>query len=70
MRNLIQPIIKEIGTVTRGGMEYHYQTISYGTNHHIHVFRKQAPHLRGMVFESVQDYVRWKNGMHQLDLPL
>ena len=68
MRNLIQPITKERGTIRVGGFDYHMQTISYGSNHHVHVFRKGALHLRGMVFETQQAYEQWKNGMHQLDL--
>jgi hypothetical protein len=70
MRNLIQPIIKEIGTITRGGFEYHYQTISYGSHHHIHVFRKQAPHKRGIVFETRKAFEEWSRGMKQLTLDL
>ena len=69
MRNLIQPITKEVGIITIRGRDYHMQTISYGTQHHVHVFRKGALHLRGMVFETQQAYDQWKNGMHQLDLP-
>jgi hypothetical protein len=44
------------------------QTISYGSRNQVHVFRKGALHLRGMVFETQRDYEQWKNGMHQLDL--
>ncbi len=44
------------------------QTISYGSQHQVHVFRKGALHLRGMVFETQRAYDQWKNGMHQLDL--
>ena len=69
MRNLIQPIVKEHGTITRGGFDYHYQTISYGSQHHVHVFRKQAPHTRGLVFLNTQDYIAWLNNNAQLKLP-
>ena len=69
MRNFIQPIIKEIGTITIRGRDYHMQTISYGSQHQVHVFRKGALHLRGMVFETQALYEQWRNGMHQLDLP-
>ena len=69
MRNLIQPVIKEHGTITRGGFDYHYQTISYGSQHHVHVFRKQAPHKRGLVFLNTQDYIAWLHNNAQQNLP-
>ena len=69
MRNLTQPVTKEVGIVTIRGRDYHMQTIIYGTNHQVHVFVKGALHLRGLVFETQQAYDQWKNGMHQLDLP-
>lgn len=69
MRNLIQPIVKEHGTITRGGFDYHYQTISYGSQHHVHVFRKQAPHKRGLVFLNTKDYIAWLHNSSQLKLP-
>ena len=68
MRNLIQPITKEVGIITIRGRDYHMQTISYGSQHQVHVFRKGALHLRGMVFETQALYDQWRNGMHQLDL--
>jgi hypothetical protein len=68
MRNLIQPITKEVGIITIRGRDYHMQTISYGSQHQVHVFRKGALHLRGMVFNTQLEYEQWKNGMHQLDL--
>lgn len=68
MRNLVQPIIKEHGIITIRGRDFHFQTISYGSNSQVHVFRKGALHLRGMVFETQKAYEQWKNGMHQLDL--
>jgi hypothetical protein len=68
MRSFIQPIIKEVGTITIRGRDYHMQTISYGSNNHVHIFRKGALHLSGMVFETQLAYDQWKNGMHQLDL--
>jgi hypothetical protein len=70
MAELIQPKIKEIGVITRGGFDYHYQTISYGSQHHIHVFRKRAPEKRGVVFTSQQAFEEWRNGMRQLTLNL
>jgi hypothetical protein len=68
MRNLIQPITKEVGIITIRGRDYHMQTISYGSRNQVHVFRKGALHLRGMVFNTQLEYDQWKNGMHQLDL--
>jgi hypothetical protein len=69
MRSFIQPRIKEVGIVTIRGRDFHMQTISYGSQHQVHIFRKGALHLRGMVFETQALYDQWKNGMHQLDLP-
>ena len=69
MRNFIQPIIKEIGTITIRGRDYHMQTISYGSQHHVHVFRKQAPHKRGLVFLNTKDYIAWLNNNAQQNLP-
>ena len=69
MRNLFQPVIKEHGTIRVGGFDYHMQTISYGSQRQVHVFRKNAPHKRGLVFLNAQDYEAWKNNTTQLDLP-
>jgi hypothetical protein len=69
MRSFIQPRIKEVGIVTIRGRDFHMQAISYGSRHQVHIFRKGALHLRGMVFETQALYDQWKNGMHQLDLP-
>jgi hypothetical protein len=69
MRNLIQPVTKEVGTIRKGGFDYHMQVISYGTQHQIYVFRKHAPHKRGLVFRSHSEYMQWKNCTTQLDLP-
>jgi len=69
MRSFIQPRITEVGIVTIRGRDFHMQTISYGSQHQVHIFRKGALHLRGMVFETQALYDQWKNGMHQLDLP-
>ena len=70
MRNLIQPVTKERGTIRVGGFDYHMQTISYGSQHHIHVFRKRAPEKRGVVFESRKAFEEWSRGMRQLTLNL
>jgi hypothetical protein len=69
MRNLIQPITKEIGIIRKGGFDYHMQVISYGSQNQVYVFRKQAPHKRGLVFLNAQDYEAWKNNNAQIDLP-
>jgi hypothetical protein len=69
MRNLFQPVIKEHGIVRVGGFDYHMQTISYGSQRQVHVFRKHAPHKRGLVFQNAQDYEAWKNNTAQLNLP-
>jgi hypothetical protein len=69
MRSFIQPRITEVGIVTIRGRDFHMQTISYGSRYQVHVFRKGALHLRGMVFETQALYEQWRSGMHQLDLP-
>ena len=69
MRNLIQPITKEVGTIRKGGFDYHMQVISYGTQHQIYVFRKHAPHKRGLVFLNTQDYTAWLHNNAQQNLP-
>lgn len=70
MRNLIQPITREIGTIRKGGFDYHMQIISYGSQHQVYVFHKHAPHKRGLVFPTQQAYEQWKNSTTQLELPL
>ena len=60
MRNFTQPIIKEQGTITVRGQDFHLQTISYGTQTHIHVFRKGELHRHGLVFTSEREYAHWK----------
>lgn len=70
MRNLIQPITREIGTIRKGGFDYHMQIISYGSQHQVYVFHKNAPHKRGLVFPTQQAYEQWKNSTTQLELPL
>ena len=60
MRNFTQPTIKEQGTVTVRGQDFHLQTITYGTQTHIHVFRKGELHRHGLVFISEREYAHWK----------
>jgi hypothetical protein len=60
MRNLNTPIVSEQGTVTVRGQDFHLQTISYGTQAHIHVFRKGELHRHGLVFTSQREYQMWK----------
>jgi len=60
MRNLTNPIVSEQGTVEVRGQEYHLQTISYGSQQHVHVFRKGALHRHGLVFQSQREYRLWQ----------
>ena len=60
MRNLNNPIVSEKGTVEVRGQAYHLQTISYGSQHHVHVFRKAELHRHGLVFTSQREYDLWK----------
>lgn len=60
MRNLTNPIVSEVGTVTVRGQDFHAQTISYGSQVNIHVFRKGELHRHGLVFTSQREYEHWK----------
>ena len=60
MRNLINPIVSEQGVINVRGQEYHLQTISYGSRHHVHVFRKAELQRHGLVFTSQREYDLWK----------
>lgn len=71
MRNLTNPTIVELGTITKAsGQEYHVQRLRYGTHFHIHVFRKGALHKRGTIFPSEQAFEEWKNNASQQLLAL
>ena len=61
MRNLNNPIVSEKGTVEVRGQAYHLQTISYGSQHHIHVFRKAELNRHGLVFTSQREYEMWRS---------
>lgn len=63
MRNLIQPTITELGTLTLRGRDYHVQRISYGSRYHVHIFRKGELHRHGLVFETQAAYEAWKQGL-------
>jgi hypothetical protein len=66
---LNQPIVKETGILSLRGQDYHHQVISYGSRHHIHVFRKGELHRHGLVFTSQAEYQHWLKGLgKQLDL--
>jgi len=61
MRNLCNPIVSEKGTIEVRGQAYHLQTISYGSQTHIHVWRKAELHRHGLVFTSQREYDLWKS---------
>lgn len=61
MRNFTQPTIKDQGTVEVRGQAYYLQTIAYGTQQHIHVFRKGELHRHGLVFTSEREYNHWRS---------
>lgn len=63
MRNLIQPTITELGTLTLRGRDYHVQRISYGSRYNVHVFKKGQLHKHGLVFETQAAYDAWKQGL-------
>lgn len=71
MRNIINPTIVELGTITKAsGQEYHAQRIRYGTHHSIYVFRKGALNKRGLVFQTEADFEQWKAHARQQLLDL
>ena len=55
------PIVSEKGIIDIRGQEYHLQTISYGSQHHVHVFRKAELHRHGLVFTSQREYEMWRS---------
>ena len=61
MRSIINPIVSEKGTVEIRGQSYHLQTISYGSQHHVHVFRKGELHRHGLVFTGQREYELWRS---------
>lgn len=61
MRNLTSPTVSEKGTIEVRGQCYHLQTISYGSRHHIHVFRKAELHRHGLVFTTQREYDLWRS---------
>lgn len=61
MRNFIQPVVVELGIVTKAnGQEYHAQRIRYNTHYSVYVFRKGALQKRGMVFQTEAQFEDWK----------
>jgi hypothetical protein len=64
-----QPPIKDIGTFTHLGQDYHCQRITYGSRRYVHVFRKGELHKHGLVFATQAEYNLWKQGLgKQLEL--
>ena len=64
-----QPTVKEVGILSLRGQDYHCQQITYGTRHHIHVFRKGELHKHGLVFTTQAEYQHWLKGLgKQLEL--
>jgi hypothetical protein len=61
MRNLITPTLSEKGTIEVRGQSYHLQTLSYGSHHHVHIFRKAELHRHGLVFTSQREYEMWRS---------
>lgn len=61
VRNLTQPILRDHGTITVRGQDYYLQTLDYGTQRHVHVFRKGELHRHGLVFMSQRDYEYWRS---------
>lgn len=61
MRNIIQPTLVELGTITRAsGQEYHVQRLRYGTHHSVYIFRKGELNKRGTVFHTEAEFEQWK----------
>lgn len=60
MRNLTTPIVSEQGIINVRGQDFHVQLIAYGSQQHVHVFRKGELHRHGLVFTSQREYAMWK----------
>ena len=63
MRNLTQPVMRDHGIVTVRGQDYYLQTFDYGTQCHVHIYRKGELHRHGLVFPTQAAYDAWKNGL-------
>lgn len=60
MRNLTQPVMRDHGIVTVRGQDYYLQTFDYGTQCHVHIFRKGELHRHGLVFSGWREYDHWR----------
>jgi len=63
MRNLNQPRIKSVGTVTLGVTDYElsYYYPDGGSQYIVYVYKKGAPHQRGLTFSNDDAFFNWLN---------
>jgi len=61
MRNLNQPRIKSVGTVTLGVTDYElsYYYPNGGSQYIVYVYKKGALHKRGMTFSTDASFFNW-----------
>ena len=61
MRNLNAPRIKDVGLVTLGTTDYHLQYYypNGGSQYIVYVYKKGAPHKRGLTFSNDEAFFNW-----------
>jgi len=61
MRNLNQPRIKSVGTVTLGVTDYElsYYYPDGGSQYIVYVYKKGALHQRGLTFSTDETFFAW-----------
>lgn len=66
MRNLIQPTLVHIGTVTKkGGQVYEIDALRFGTHYRVAIARKHGVSTAAGDFESRAAYEQWKAAARQ-----
>lgn len=71
MRNLNTPRIQSVGTVTLGVTDYElsYYYPNGGSQYIVYVYKKGAPHKRGLTFSTDDAFFNWlEKQPKQLDL--
>jgi hypothetical protein len=71
MFNLNQPRIKSVGTVTLGVTDYElsYYYPNGGSQYIVYVYKKGAPHQRGLTFSTDASFFNWlEKQPKQIDL--
>lgn len=61
MKNLFQPVLTDLGTLTLRGQDFVAQRLSYGSQHHTYIFRKAQIHRHGQTFSGQREYNLWRS---------